>query len=114
MAVQSNCAATAEAGLRGWLSWAKRSRLPSFKRLAKTITDRFDGVIRGMLDGRSNAYVEAMNGLLQQTKTAARGFRTVANFINIAYLRMSKLVHLPVNPLILAAPLSTGLVHRCR
>ena len=114
VAVQSNCAATAEAGLRGWLSWAKRSRLPSFKRLAKSLMARFDGVIRGMLDGRSNAYVEAMNGLLQQTKTAARGFRTVENFINIAYLRMSKLVHLPVNPLILAAPLSTGLVHRCR
>lgn len=46
-----------------------------------------------MLDGRSNA-VEAMNGLLQQTKTAARGFRTVENFIAIAYLRMSKLKHM--------------------
>jgi transposase len=55
-----------------------------------------------------------MNGLLQQTKTAARGFRTVANFINIAYLRMSKLQHLPVNPLAPAAPLPTGLVHKCR
>jgi hypothetical protein len=52
-----------------------------------------------MLDGRSNAYVEAMNGLLQQTKTAARGFRTVKNFVAIAYLRMSKLKHLPQNPL---------------
>ena len=67
-----------------------------------------------MLDGLSNACVEAMNGLLQQTKTAARGFRTVANFINIAYFRMSKLVYLPANPLALATPLSTGLVHRCR
>jgi hypothetical protein len=32
------------------------------------LAERFDGVVRGMLDGRSNAYVEAMNGLLQQTK----------------------------------------------
>ena len=46
---------------------------------------------RGMLDGRSNAYVEAMNGTLQQTKRAARGFRTAVNFIAIAYLRMTKL-----------------------
>ena len=113
-AVQSNCAQTAETALRAWLSWAKRSRLASFKRLAKTLSDRFDGVVRGMLDGRSNAYVEAMNGLLQQTKTAARGFRTVGNFINIAYLRMSKLVHLPAHPLMPAAPLRTGLIHRCR
>ena len=57
-----------------------------------------------MLDGRSNAYVEAMNGLLQQAKTAARGFRTVRNFISIAYLRMAKLKDLPGNPLKPARP----------
>ncbi|WP_161936850.1 transposase, partial [Tepidimonas taiwanensis] len=88
----------AAAALRAWLSWARRCRLEPFKRLAKTLSERFDAVVRGMLDGRSNAYVEAMNGLLQQTKTAARGFRTVENFIAIAYLRMSKLKHLPDNP----------------
>ena len=36
-----------------------------------------------------------MNGLLQQAKRAARGFRTGRNFIAIAYLRLSKLKHLP-------------------
>lgn len=59
-----------------------------------------------MLDGRSNAYVEAMNGLLQQTNRAARGFRTVANFIAIAYLRMARLKHQPTNPLRAAVPLN--------
>lgn len=112
-AVASNCAEKAGTALRAWLSWARRCRLEPFKRLAKTLSDRFDAVVRGMLDGRSNAYVEAMNGLLQQTKTAARGFRTVENFIAIAYLRMSKLKHLPDNPLVPAAPLSLGcLRHR--
>jgi len=43
-----------------------------------------------------------MNGLLQQAKRAARGFRTSANFIAIAYLRMAKLRHLPVSPFALA------------
>ena len=57
-----------------------------------------------MLDHRSNAFVEAMNGLLQQAKRAARGFRTATNFIAIAYLRMSKLNHLPAHPFALAAP----------
>ena len=37
--------------------------------------------------------------MFQQTKTAARGFRTVKNFVAIAYLRMPKLKHLPANPL---------------
>jgi hypothetical protein len=44
-----------------------------------------------------------MNGLLQQAKRAARGFRTRANFIAIAYLRMSKLKHPPTNPFVPAA-----------
>ena len=114
VARQSNCAEAAKTALRAWLSWAKRSRFDSFKRLAKTLSERFDAVVRGMLDGRSNAYVEAMNGLLQQTKRAARGFRTVENFINIAYLRMSKLVHLPANPLVPATALLTGQVYKCR
>ena len=39
-----------------------------------------------------------MNGLLQQAKRAARGFHTAINFIAIAYLRMSKLKHLPAHP----------------
>ena len=54
--------------------------------------------MRGMTDKSSNAFVEAMNGLLQQAKRAARGFRTATNFIAIAYLRMSKLKHLPAHP----------------
>lgn len=65
--------------LKDWLSWARRSRLEPFRKLAKTLSERFDAVVRGMLDNRSNAYVEAMNGLLQQAKRAARGFRTASN-----------------------------------
>lgn len=107
-AVAANCAAKAEQDLLGWISWARRCRLEPFKRLANTLKERLPGVVRGMLDGRSNAYVEAMNGLLQQTKRAARGFRTVTNFIAIAYLRMAKLKHLPVNPLRAAVPRELG------
>ncbi len=64
--------------------------------------------------GRSNAFVEAMNGLMQNAKRAARGFRTSKNFIAISYLRLSKLKHLPVNPVEHAAPRFAGLTtHRC-
>ena len=97
----------------GWISWARRSRLEPFKKLASTLKQRIDGVVRGMLDNRSNAYVEAMNGLLQQAKRAARGFRTATHFIAIAYLRMSKLKHLPGNPLQPAMPKAGVLTHRC-
>lgn len=89
--------------MNAWLSWARRSRLDPFKKLAKTITERADAVVRGMTDNRSNAFVEAMNGSLQQAKRAARGFRTARNFIAIAYLRMSKLKQLPAHPFAPAA-----------
>jgi transposase len=99
-----NQAALAATDLTAWISWARRSRLESFKSLAKTLRTHFDDVVRGMLDNRSNAYVEAMNGLMQQAKRAARGFRTATNFINIAYLRLSKLTHLPASPFASATP----------
>ena len=113
-AVPQNRVDVAAELLRGWTSWAARSRLLPFKRLAATLRQHFDGVVRGMLDGRHNAYVEAMNGLLQQAKRAARGYRDVRNFIAIAYLRMSKLKHLPENPLIPAKPYGLGrTIHVC-
>lgn len=112
-ATQENSGVQAKADLLGWISWAKRSRLDPFKKLAVTLKQRIDGVVRGMLDNRSNAYVEAMNGLLQQAKRAARGFRTASHFIAIAYLRMSKLKHLPSNPLLPALPQADVLIHRC-
>jgi transposase len=112
-AAEENSSAQAKTDLLGWISWARRSRLEPFKKLASTLKQRIDGVVRGMLDNRSNAYVEAMNGLLQQAKRAARGFRTATHFIAIAYLRMSKLKHLPANPLQLAMPKAGVLTHRC-
>ena len=112
-ATQGNDGVLSKEELLGWISWARRSRLEPFKKLAKTLQQKLDAVVRGMLDNRSNAYVEAMNGLLQQAKRAARGFRTASHFISIAYLRMSKLKHLPGNPLLPALPQAGVLIHRC-
>ena len=95
---QHNSAEQAAQDLRAWTSWARRCRLEPFKKLATTIKERFDAVVRGMLDHRSNAFVESMNGQLQQAKRAARGYRTAKNFIAIAYLRLSRLKHLPAHP----------------
>lgn len=111
-AAQAQCEEVAKAGLKQWISWASRSRLEPFKRLAKTLQTHWDGVVAGMLQARTNAYVEAMNGLLQQAKRAARGFRNTENFIAIAYLRMSKLAHLPASPFEPAKPTTKGRIVR--
>jgi transposase len=49
-------------GSRGHWAPATHCRLKPFKKLATTIKERFDAVVRGMLDHRSNAFVESMNG----------------------------------------------------
>lgn len=112
-AAQAQSEEVAKAGLEQWISWASRSRLEPFKRLAKTLSTHWEGVVAGMLQARNNAYVEAMNGLLQQAKRAARGFRNTENFIAIAYLRMSKLVHLPASPFEAAQPRAKSRIMRC-
>ena len=112
-AAQAQSDEVATTGLKQWISWASRSRLEPFKRLAKTLLTHWDGVVAGMLQARNNAYVEAMNGLLQQAKRAARGFRNTENFIAIAYLRMSKLAHLPSSPFEAAKPRAKRLIMRC-
>ena len=93
-AVKAHCATQAEVALLAWISLARRSRLAPLKKLATSVKERLPGIVRGMLDERSNADVEAMNGMLEHTKRAARGFRTIKNFVAMAYLRMSKLKHL--------------------
>lgn len=67
-----------------------------------------------MLDGRSKAYAEAMNGMLQQTTRAARGFRAVKNCIAIAYVRMSKLKTMRQNPMQAATPRRAATYHAGR
>lgn len=44
----------------------RRSRLEPFSKLAATLRERLIAVVRGILDGRSNANIVTMNGMLQQ------------------------------------------------
>jgi len=100
---QHNDTEQAMQDLRAWSNWALRCRLESFKRLAVTIKNRFDAGVRGMLNHRSNAFVEPMKGRPQQIKSTARGYGTTRNFIAIAYLHLSRLENLPAHPFAAAA-----------
>lgn len=93
-----NSAESETTELHSWLSWARRSRLESFTYQSATIRERFDAVVRGMLGHSSNAFVEAMNGLMQQAKRAPRGLRTSRSFFAIAYPSMSTLKLLAAHP----------------
>lgn len=89
-----------EAGilLDSWYSWARRSRLAPFKRLATTLREHRPGILKGFDSKLSNGYVEGFNSLVQAAKAKARGYRTPKNLIAIAYLLGGKLSHLPASP----------------
>lgn len=91
-------ASEAERELKRWISWARRSRLPAFKRLGKTLRDHLDGILEHFRTGLSNGYVEAMNGLIRAAIVRARGYNTDERLITMAYLIGGKLKHLPKNP----------------
>jgi transposase len=89
-----------EAGilLDSWISWARRSRLEHFKRLANTLKAHRAGIIKGFDSKLSNGYVEGFNSLVQAAKAKARGYRLPKNLITIAYLLGAKLTNLPASP----------------
>ena len=80
------------------MSWARRSRLLPFKRLAATCRAHLSGIVEHFRSGLSNAFVEAMNAQIQAAKARAKGYATVRHLMAIAYLLCGKLKHLPRNP----------------
>jgi transposase len=80
-----------ESRLNEWYSWARRCRIPEMKKVARTIKNHWDGVLRWRVSGLSNGILEGLNSLIQAAKSKARGYRTTKNFKIIAYLVTGRL-----------------------
>jgi transposase len=72
--------------LAGWLAWARRSRLPSFVKLAATIKRFLPLVWNTLNHGLSNARSEATNTHLRILTRRAYGFHTAEALIAMAML----------------------------
>ena len=81
----------AEAELRWWCGWAARSRLWSFRRLAMTLRQLWEGILAYFDTKLTSGAIEAVNGIIQLAKRMARGFRNFAYFRTAAYLRAGQL-----------------------
>jgi transposase len=81
----------AESYLKRWYFWATHSRLKPVVTVAKTLKNHWDGIVNFFEHPISNGILEALNGLIQSTKTAARGFRSLKYFIAMIYLRLGQL-----------------------
>jgi transposase len=80
-----------EAFLKRWYFWATHSRLPPTVAAAKTIKNHWDGVLNWFHSRLTTGLVSGSNSLLQAAKSRARGYRSNANFITMAYLIGGKL-----------------------
>jgi transposase len=77
--------------LKAWIENAKASGLPPLVKVAYTLMNHWDGVLRWFESQITNGILEGFNSLLQSAKAKARGYRTHKNFINMAYLILGKL-----------------------
>ncbi len=77
--------------LKGWIELAKESALPPLVKVAYTMQNHWDGILRWFESHRSNGILEGFNSLIQSAKAKARGYRSHKNFINMAYLILGKL-----------------------
>jgi transposase len=74
-----------------WIAWARRCRLPSFVKLAKTITAQRTGIVAAIEHGLSNARVEAINTQIRMITRRAYGFHSAAALIALAMLSLGEL-----------------------
>ncbi len=81
----------------GWIQWARRCRLPAFKRLAMTFKTHIEGIRNMLTHANSNATAESINADVQSAIARARGFRTFRNLRTIVYLLKGRL-DLPGSP----------------
>jgi transposase len=86
---------SAAAHLKGWCSWAARSRLAPFQKLARTIKTHWDGILGFYPNRVTSAAIEAINGIIQTARRRARGFRNFLNLQAICYWMAGRLT-LPI------------------
>ena len=77
--------------LADWCEMVLDSGLEPMKKVARTLMEHAEGVLRWFWSGFSNGLLEGINSLIQAAKAKARGYRTTRNLLNIAYLIAGKL-----------------------
>jgi transposase len=77
--------------LDAWLGWARRCRITSFVKLAKTITANRAGIVATLTHRLSNARIEAINTTLRLITRRAYGFHSANALIALAMLTVGGL-----------------------
>lgn len=83
--------------LLGWTSWASRSGLAPFAKVARTITAHLDGIIGYVATRLSNAAVEGTNGKIRTITRRSYGFHSATSLIAMIFLCCSGITLSPVH-----------------
>jgi transposase len=92
------CARRAAADhLDGWLSWASRSKLAPFIKLARTVRKYRDGILDAVRFGVSNGRLEGLNNKIGVVKRRSYGFHSAEAFMAMIRLCCTEMpISLPV------------------
>ena len=71
-----------------WLRWARRSRIPAFVKLARSVTENRIGIKAALTERLSNALVESVNTKIRLITRVAFGFRSADALIALAMLSL--------------------------
>ena len=86
----------APAALDAWIGWARRSRIPIFVKLQRSVTDQKPAILAAIEHGLSNGLIESVNTKIRLTTRMAFGFASPAALIALAMLNLGG--HKPVLP----------------
>ena len=84
--------ALAPAHLDSWLSWASRSRLEPFTKLARTIRRHRDGILNAIRLGLTNGRLEGLNSRIRLISHRSFGFHSPAPLIALIYLCCTRII----------------------
>ena len=76
----------APAHLDAWLTWASRSRLEPFVKLARTIRRHRDGILNAIRLGLNNGRLEGLNSRIRLISHRSFGFHSADPLIALVYL----------------------------
>jgi transposase len=77
--------------LEAWLAWARRCRIPTFVKLASTISAHRASIHAALTEGLSNGLVESVNTKLRLLTRIAFGFKSPDALIGLAMLTVGGL-----------------------
>lgn len=75
-----------------WRAWAARSRLPPFRKLARTIKEHAEGILAYVATGLSNGRSEGLNGKVRTITRRAYGFHDPWSLVALITLCCSGIV----------------------